>query len=238
LEARALGRKYISVSAIKELLRSSLGEVKDTTVNQYLSSMKKNGKIFSAGRGWYSSISDAFQLDTQIIEKPASFVSTKFPLLQFTAWSTGQLQAYSHHMMTRFCLFIFTHSEAIGPLSNTLKDNGYTTYANPQMRDVEKFVDLTQPNVVVVRGSVSREPHQGHFASAEKILVDLFLEKDRLSLMDTGEYCRILRNILTSSRINISGMLQYAERRKVDTALVRLLRNNFAEDIMFPNSGL
>jgi hypothetical protein len=49
----------------------------------------------------------------------------------------------------------------------------------------------------------------------------MFLEKDRLRLMDGAEYERIFRNLILSLRINMPRLLRYADRRKVKNVLVK-----------------
>lgn len=61
----------------------------------------------------------------------------------------------------------------------------------------------------------------GYYATLEKILVDMFLEKDRLRLMDGAEYERVFRNLILSHRINMPRLLRYADRRKVKHKLVK-----------------
>lgn len=226
------GKKYFSVEGVKVAVEIVHGAVKPITVNQYLANMKKSGIIFSAGRGWYSSMPVPFNLKTDSVAKTVSLLAVKFPFLGFTSWSMEQIQPFAHHMMAHFTQFIFTNSNALVSVANTLKDNGYTAYQNPQKIEAEKYFDLTLPNVVVIRPSITREPHQGHFASIEKILVDLFLEKDRLQLMDMGEYRRILNNVIMSSRVNISRMLHYAERRKVEAMLLDNLLTGQNQNIL------
>ena len=68
---------------------------------------------------------------------------------------------------------------------------------------------------VVVRPSISKQPVNGHSATIEKALVDLFVECRQLPLMDVAEYRRMFTNLVTSRRITISALAAYAKRRKV-----------------------
>jgi hypothetical protein len=53
----------------------------------------------------------------------------------------------------------------------------------------------------------------GHYALAEKVLVDLFKESEDLKLMDSAEFEKILRNSISAYRASISAIIAYAERR-------------------------
>ena len=145
----------------------------------------------------------------------------QFPQLQFSSCSTEQLQPFAHHLMSRFTTFIYTETDAISPITEFLGNQQYTVYPNPKQADVEKYV-ATSDRRIIVRALVTEEPIDRHYATIEKVLIDLFLEKDRLFLMDGAEYKRIFENIIFSNRIAMGRMFGYAERRKIDKSLVNL----------------
>lgn len=218
------GKKYFSVGAIKKSANKLQRDIKPATVNQYLYNMKKAGSLYDAGKGWYSSIPEVFHSSVKSLEKLASMIHKQYPLLSFSLWSTEQLQPFAHHMMTQYTHFIYANVDAISSISDYLKEQGYQSYANPQKFEVEKYFQ-TSPKTVVIRPSITREPIEGHSAKVEKILIDLFIEKDRLLLMDEAEYERVFRNLVLSCRINMARLLEYAERRKIEEALRKNILN-------------
>jgi hypothetical protein len=213
------GKKYLTVDAVKRGLTESGTSYNPTTVNQYLFNLKIEGKLLDAGRGWYTTIKTPLSLNTKPIKDLALAIKRKFPLLEFTVWSTEQLQPFAHHMMTQFTNFVYTDVDTMATVAGHLKDTGYNSYLNPQQSEVDKYFEPSS-STVVVRQSVTEEPVKEHYATIEKILVDLFLEKDRLHLMDGAEYERIFRDLILSHRINMPRLLRYAGRRKVKDALV------------------
>lgn len=213
-------KKYVSVNFIRNGIRKRKRAYKPTTVYQYLFDLKTTGALYDAGRGWYATVEVAAQLDTKPIEKVLGLVRSQFPLLTFAAWSTEQLQPFAHHHMTKFTTFVTTEIDAMAPVAEFLKDMKYVAYVNPQKSEVAKYFTPSS-SAVVLRRSITEEPVDGHYATTEKILVDLFLEKDRLNLMDGAEYERIFRNLVMSNRINMPRLLRYADRRKIKTALVK-----------------
>ncbi len=62
----------------------------------------------------------------------------------------------------------------------------------------------------------------GHFATIEKILVDLWIEKNKLYLMDEWEYKDIFRSVVGRYRINMGALLCYSQRRKMKKVFERL----------------
>jgi hypothetical protein len=219
-----VGKKYFTVQAVKKSANKIQRGVKSATINQYLYNMKKSGDLYDAGRGWYSSIAEAFQVSVKSLDQLGSMVHKKYPLLTFSIWSTEQLKSFAHHMMTQYTQFVYADIDAMPSIADYLREQGYQTYQNPQKLEVEKYFQASQ-KTVVIRASVTREPVDGYYATIEKILVDLFIEKDRLLLMDEAEYERVFRNLVLSHRINMARLLEYAERRKIEVALRKNILN-------------
>lgn len=216
-------KKYFSVSSIRHVLVARHLHHSPTTIKQYLYNLKSRKIIFDAGYGWYSSIDRAFELDTESIEDIVALLKKRFPFLPFSYWSTAQVKYFVHHLMTKFTGFVYTDPDVVPSVTDVLKEHEYDAYQNPTRGEVMKYFTPSLRGVIV-RPLITEEPAVNHFAQIEKILVDLFIEKDRVNLMDGSEYERIFRNIILDYRINIPRMLRYAERRHVKKALIGLLK--------------
>ena len=148
-------------------------------------------------------------------------VEKQFQQLSFSLWSTEQLQPLAHHLMSRFTTILYTETDAINSVTEFLQNQKHTVFPNPKQTEVEKYVAATNRRIIV-RPLVTKEPVEGHYATIEKILIDLFLEKDRLFLMDSAEYKRVFENIIFTKRIIMGRLFGYAERRKINTSLEKL----------------
>jgi hypothetical protein len=227
------GRKYFSVNAIKATANARERTINPATINQYLYNLKTQQKnLYGAGRGWYSTIATEYKLLTDPIEELNQQIHRKFPLLSFSLWTTKQLQPFAHHLMMQFVTFVFTEFDAMQATSEFLKDQGLRSFLNPQKLEIEKYFDASIHSVVV-RPMITREPVDKHYATIEKILIDLFIEKGRLLLMDGAEYRRIFHNLVISSRINMARLLEYAERRKVEESFIATIIKPERDFILF-----
>jgi hypothetical protein len=92
-------------------------------------------------------------------------------------------------------------------------------FANPGKSETEKQF-MIRDRTIVIRPLVTEGPVSGHYATIEKLLVDLFVEKNRLMLMDGIEYQRFVRNLIGSTRINMARMLRYARRREMRESVI------------------
>jgi hypothetical protein len=211
--------KYASVKG----LRKRLGNKKIPSPSLYttLYRLVESKMLFDAGRRWYSTIPTPHKPQYGSLQAIARQVEKQFPQLQFSVWSSEQLQRFAHHLMSRFTTFLYTESDAIVPVTEFLQNQKYTVYPNPKQTEVEKYVAASDRRIIV-RQLITEEPVDGHYATIEKTLIDLFLEKDRLFLMDSAEYKRIFENIIFAYRINMGRLFRYAERRKVKASILKL----------------
>ncbi|MCX6132621.1 MAG: hypothetical protein NTU47_02310 [Ignavibacteriales bacterium] len=218
------GRKYFAVEALRKYLTRKSLRFKAQTVRQYAYDLKAKGVIHDAGYGWYSTIEKPFSLDTSPLSDLVTLLSKKFPLLPFSCWTTAQIQGYSHHIPVRFVTLLNVDVDDVMPLFEYLRGENFNVYANPGKAETAKQF-MIGDRTIVLRPNITEAPVEAHYASIEKLLVDLFVEKDRLMLMDNAEYERVARNILDSGRINMARMLRYARRREMRRNLVNALHH-------------
>ena len=147
----------------------------------------------------------------------------KFPLLEFSCWSTEQLKGFFHHLPSQFVTFIYTDKDFLSTLRDLLSENNYNVYLTPYKADEEKFVELKTKTIILrpsVSSRISKEKNQ---TKIEKILVDLFMEMKKISLIDKEEYIKIISNIILNYRINMAGILDYAHNRKIKDQILNMI---------------
>ena len=213
---------YFDVASVRHLLTEKDAHVKRNTLNRYMLELTDSGFVFSVGRGWYSFLKTPFHLDTEPLGELTMEIDHKFPLLDFTCWSTRQINRFMHHLLARFVQFVFTERDAMVSVFDYLHDAGYDVYLNPTKREADKSFSVGE-KTVVIRPTVTKSPVQGHVAPIEKILVDLSIEHKALQLMDQSEFQGMCRNLVTSERVVMSELISYARRRRV--ALKDLFEN-------------
>ena len=193
----------------------------DLSIKQYLHNLTKENIIFDAGRGWYSTIEKPFLLDVGPLKNIIEFISNKFPLLQFSCWSTEQIKYYFHHLQAKFVTFIYTEKDFLTTVFESLRSN-HNVYLHPTIEESKK-VFVIEDETIVMRPAISQEPTHDFYTTIEKLLVDFLIENKKLSLTSESEYQVIFQNIVTQYRINISKLFRYAKRRKVDSELKKHL---------------
>jgi len=214
---------YFSYDCIKSKLLTK-AEIKDSTLQTYLSREVAEKNIFSAGKGWYSKQGKEFQLNTEPVQKMIELLKQKFPLLEISCWSTEQINSFTHHMLGKHITFIYTDIDAVDSMHEFLLDNGYNSYANPTKKEIEKHFRVIN-STVVLRPSIAKQPEDIKGASSiEKLLVDLIFENRKLNIMPEDEIECIFEGILRYGRINVSALFSYAKRREMNIQEIKKFR--------------
>jgi len=209
---------YFSIDAVRNWLADQKMHYKPDTVKTYLSRQKKAGKIYDAGRGWYSSLAEPYQLDTAPVEKLVDGLKQAFPLLDFACWSTAQLNEMLRHQLAKHVRFAYVERDGMESVADWLRSNGYRPCVNPGKKERNSFV--IEENAVVVLPLTTKSPHQDGFAEFGRIVVDCFADCDDLNIIIIPELIDGIRATISSQRIDIAAFITYAERRGVDISKI------------------
>lgn len=216
-------RIYFSVSQLKEYLNNNEYYYSDSSTKKYLGQLTKEGFIYSAGRGFYSKLPNEFKSENEEINILAEKINRKYPYLNFSVWSTKQINFSFHHTQNKFYTFIFSEPVALMILRDYLaSDFGIQTILNPSKSDLEK-ISFNSTETIILRPIILHKLSSFKVAAIEKILVDLHIETQRLDIIDLSEYKKVFDYFLSNYRINISQLLDYAERRKILTKIKELI---------------
>jgi hypothetical protein len=211
--------KYFSLHQLRQLLVRHDFPADSPSLLRYMHEAMAEGVIHAAGRGWYSSLATAFTLNREPVCALVALLEQRFPLLEFSCWSTEQVASYGHLQLARFVVFVHTERDAMEGVTEALRTAGWSAWLNPTQQEAVKSFRLTE-KTVVVRPAVSRAPVEGKFASIEKLVVDLCVESVAIHLMDAGEYQRLVSNLAGSARISVGTLARYAERRNLKVEAV------------------
>ena len=198
---------YFSHKAIQIAVNDAEIALKDEALNVYLTQAVKQGLIHDAGRGWYSRLSEPAKLDLSMCSKLVKAVEKAFPMLDFTVWSTTQLNPWMHHMVARPVAFLSAPRDTLESVGDTLKELGWDVAVNPGRREAAKAIRPGE-KMVVLRPTLSKQPPaEGRQDAIEKVLVDLLVEASRFGLMDVSEAEGAFRAVATASLLQI-GLIQ------------------------------
>ncbi|MEI6606251.1 MAG: DUF6577 family protein [Verrucomicrobiota bacterium] len=216
-------RHYIDLATVQRTIEAEALVYEDATINRYLHEWTREGRIHDAGRGWYSNLPHAFQpvLETPPLPELEKLLKKKFPLLEFTVWSTRQLTTFFHHYAARHATFLMVDRDAMDTVADVLMKAGHHVVIHP-LGDAAKHFALTQDETIILRPRLSSD-HKEAYAPIEQMLVDFHHEIQKLGLFDLAEFQSVFENLANRYRLNIPALKRYAERRKTDsTELLKL----------------
>lgn len=171
--------------------------------------------IYDAGRGWYSRLSEPVPLDAKPVAKLIRALEKALPLLDFTCWSTAQINPWMHHLLAQPVAFLYAPGDTLDSVAETLTGLGWKVAANPSATDAPAVV-RPGPKMAVLRPSRSKQPEgEDHQAPIDKILVDLVEESADTALMDGSEAQGVVETILNRYLLQVAALQSYAERRGV-----------------------
>jgi hypothetical protein len=233
LPALAAEVKYFSIQAVRECLRAQGQSIQPDTLKRYLYGLRKEGILFDAGKGWYSTLPETFMLPKEPVRELVALLEKQFPLLEFSAWSTGQVKAFTHDTLAQFVGFVYVERHNIASVAERVLDAGYFVYANP--RGNERQVFTVRQKTIVIRPRVTTQPCDGHFVIVEGLLVDLFVEASRLPIMGLTECQTVFENIAGHSRISIARLMSYAQQRQPAAAdILKAAQSTFSGVLKYP----
>ena len=219
----ARDRHYFHINDLKRYFTEKGIKFRGNSLKQQIYLLKKEEFVYSAGRGWYSNIQKEFELNIEPTAKITKLLIEKFPLLEFSCWSTEQLKGFFHHLPNQFVTFIYADKDFLQSVKDFLMENDYTTYLNPYKIEAEKFVELKTKTIILRPSISSRVPKEKNKAKIGKILVDLFMEMKKISFIDKDEYTKIFSNIIFNYRINVAEILDYAHNRKIKNQILNMI---------------
>ena len=233
LPAEFSGHHYLSKADIDVICKKLHWDIKGETLKRYLAEWRGKGLIYSAGRGWYSDLPQAFSLYTEPLIEMSTFLKTTFPLLDMIFWSTRQLSVFYHHLPGKFHTFIYVDRYSIPDSVSSLREKypEYTILEDPGKRESARFI--VNDNNIIVRPILyddRKYADSDSFLHIENILVDFAIESEALSIVDGAEYSCIVDNIASSARIKPGVIIRRLTRRNVKNQYTDILWKYFQKE--------
>ena len=224
--AKIFARKnYVSFDTLERKLKPY--DCLHSTLICYLAEWKKQKKIFSAGRGWYSDIEQPLRLDSSMLEKYVSFLNGAFPLLEFKCWSTRQLTNFHQHLPLRFSTFIYVDRYSMTDVADALKEKmpDEPVFIQPVLKPGKSLP--CDSNRIVIRPLIydDQQTPESFILSPEAILVDYAIESERLMLIDSAEFRIVFENALQTGRVNLSALRRRISHRKTENPNINTILN-------------
>ena len=148
--------KYYNMGVVKVWLQRRKLRCPAATLNSYLHEFTRDGLVFDAGCGWYSSLATAFTLNQEPVSSLVQELNKTFPLVEFSCWSTEQIKGAMHDLLSRFVTFVNVEADAMESVWEHLRDTGWDAWLNPRGAEAARFA--VRERTVVVRRESRKSP--------------------------------------------------------------------------------
>lgn len=221
-------RQSFTTNDVYDFFSQNQPDIKRATVNWRIYNLVQQGSLKRIGRGIYSLGKENYF--SPVLDKKQKNIFTRvkkqFPLITFCCWHTGILKEFFQHLSVYGFLLIEVEREAIDSVFFLIRETNKNTFKEPSRDVMENFV-LESKDAIIVKPLTSEAPLRNveniTVPAIEKILVDLYTDKETFFFLQGQEMLNIFRNALEKYTVNTDRLLRYAKRRNKREELQKIL---------------
>jgi hypothetical protein len=241
-EKQLIGRfgkgKTFSRGNLYDFYREYEPELKDGTFGWRIYDLKRKDIIKSVGKGIYS-LCDKPQYQPVLsapAKKIARLLARNFSDVKYCVWESSWLNEFSNHQTGSFFTILEVEKDLMNSVFFNLKDNNLKDlFLQPSQNEMEIYV-LEKENPVVLKCLISRSPLQKisdkkqtiNIPVLEKILTDIYCDRDTFYFYSGKELEKIFENALNRYTLDFSRLLGYANRRGKEIEIEQFLTRKFS----------
>jgi len=144
-------------------------------------------------------------------------VKEEFPFAQYLVWETRVLHEFITHQPGQNILIVQPEKDICETVFNHLSIlHPNKVFLEPDHEMMTRYV-LRQPNNVIISRLITQSPKKINselpFPKLEKILVDVFVDKDMFYYFQGKSMIQIFKNAIASYWVNEKSLMRYAGRR-------------------------
>jgi len=225
---------------LKEFYEKYNSELKETTFRWMIYDLKKQKIIVSIDRGVYSLVNQTYSNSNTTLEKKKYKPSVsknleklykelkkQFPFLDICVWETSWLNEFMLHQLGRVLSIIEVEKGFEETVFNYLRENYSNVFIRPTRQELEWYI-YSSNSSIVVKNLITQSPLSNNsdivIPKLEKILIDIFVEKDFFYPYQGQELINIYNNAFHYYQISLKSLFRYAGRRKCKELLEEYLQ--------------
>jgi uncharacterized protein DUF6577 len=213
-------RKILSREELFAFYSQFEPDLKETTFRWRIHYLKSNKIITPYTKGLFSlAYKPNFKPEIEDKEKKIyAKVAKQFPDLKQCIWSTKSINEFMLHIPNKFITVLEVEQNALDPVFHFFKDiHLRDVYLQPDEKEMQRYIsDAESP--VILRSLVSQAPLQkinnAPTITIEKMIVDLYCEKNIFSAYQGNELVHIVNNAYSRYAIDFTKLFNYSKRRR------------------------
>ncbi|WP_245529082.1 DUF6577 family protein [Aequorivita sublithincola] len=201
-------------------------ELKESSINVYLSLLKKEGVIQNPSRGIYALEEMNSYIPTIDIKQKRLFRKIKkdLPFIDFCIWNTKWLNEFMLHQPFKYYTVLEIEKDAIEPVFYLLKEQGKPVFLEPDADTFDLYINNSE-DVIILKQLITESPLQEIenilIPTLEKLLVDMTIDTNLYSAQQ-GEIKLIFTSAFEKYTVNKNRMKRYSYRRNRENEIEKL----------------
>lgn len=197
--------------------------------------LKNDGVINTLKRGVYSTKSKKnFEpVVSNKLRNLFSKVKNQFPYLDMCIWETSWLNKFMVHQVFSSNIILEVDKDAASAVFAFLQESQKNVFLNPGKNQVEHYISVGQTSIIIKNLTVTsplQEVQNIIVPTAEKIMVDLFVDDELFVAYQGAELMNIYQELFNTYHINQSTLKQYAHKRHAKDKLISFLKEETGID--------
>ena len=222
------GKPFFTRESLLAFYRQFDPELNESTFRWRLYSLKAKRIITPISQDLFTlNFKPNFKPDVSEVEIIADKVEKQFATMKYCIWSTKVISEFMLHIPGKYMTILEVEQDALEPLYEYLKtQNNNNVYIEPEVKEIERYIfDSEQP--IILQSLISKTPIQKvgkiYTVTLEKLIVDLFCEKNLFIAFQGAELVHIINNTYHRYSINFTTLFHYARRRGKEADLKNYL---------------
>ena len=208
-------------------------DLKESTVNVYLSRLKKEGLIKNPSRGVYTLQGKKTYnpVVDDILKRLHNKIKKEYPFAEFCIWNTKWLNEFMRHQPFKFYTVIELEKDVTESVFYTLKELGKQVFIEPDMETFDLYISNSE-DVIILKHLISEAPldviDKITIPTLEKLLVDMTIDT-KVYAAQQSEITNIYATAFGKYEVNKNKMKRYANRRNRENEVENLTNLTLAK---------
>ena len=210
--------EIVSGTDLFKFLKTKYPDLTLPTLRWRLFELRRKGKITKVAKGRYSlhPLQPFKPPISSIIKRLHNEINRALPYTEHCIWSTAWLESMIVHQPSSKIILVEIEKAAVSKAFAILSEHGRASFLKPTKKEMQFYVLPTQESVIV-KPMVLRSPiiniENVAIPRLEKILVDIFSDRELFTAFQGDTLVDIFRNSLTQFQIDLTTIGSYARRR-------------------------
>lgn len=223
----------ISKAQLVDCIASDFPNLKESTINVYLSRLKKDGIIKNPSRGIYALKGKKTYHPTidSKLKRLHNKIKKEYPFAEFCVWDTKWFNEFMRHQPFKFYTVMEFDKDVTESVFYTLKELGKQVFIEPDAETFDLYISNSE-DVIILKHLISEAPLQviekTVVPTIEKLLVDMTIDT-KMYAAQQNEIEFIYANVFEKYEVNKNKMKRYAYRRNRENEVEKLTNLTLAK---------